>query len=100
MIGIGLADTLYFRALNRLGAGRMGIVGNFYSPFVLVLSFVFLGERLSALQGVGSCWYRWRAGDRHAARLVRDRPPGNASRHRAGRAGLCQAGEAHAYSCR
>ena len=53
VIGIGLADTLYFRALNRLGAGRMGIVGNFYSPFVLVLSFVFLGERLSPLQGVG-----------------------------------------------
>lgn len=53
VIGIGLADTLYFRALNRVGAARMGIVGNFYSPFVLVLSFVFLGERLSALQGVG-----------------------------------------------
>lgn len=52
-IGIGLADTLYFRALNRLGAGRMGIVGNFYSPFVLVLSFAFLGERLTGLQLVG-----------------------------------------------
>ena len=53
VIGIGLADTLYFRALNRLGAGPMGIVGNFYSPFVLVLSFAFLGERLTALQGLG-----------------------------------------------
>jgi drug/metabolite transporter (DMT)-like permease len=53
MVGIAVADTLYFRALNLLGAGRMGIVGNFYSPFVIVLSFAFLGERLNALQLVG-----------------------------------------------
>ena len=49
-VGIALADTLYFRALNELGAGRMGIVGNLYSPLVIVLSFAFLGERLTLLQ--------------------------------------------------
>lgn len=53
VIGIAIADTLYFRALNALGAGRMGIVGNFYSPFVIVLSFAFLGERLNGLQLLG-----------------------------------------------
>jgi drug/metabolite transporter (DMT)-like permease len=53
VIGIGFADTLYFRALNELGAGRMGILGNAYSPFVLLLGFVFLGERLGGLQWVG-----------------------------------------------
>ena len=53
VLGIALADTLYFRALNTLGAGRMGIVGNFYSPFVIVLSFALLGERLNALQVLG-----------------------------------------------
>ena len=53
MIGIALADTLYLRALNGIGAGRMGVVGNLYSPFVIVLSFLFLGERLSALQVLG-----------------------------------------------
>jgi len=53
VLGIAVADTLYFRALNMLGAGRMGIVGNFYSPFVIVLSFALLGERLNALQIVG-----------------------------------------------
>lgn len=53
LIGIGLADTLYFRALNEVGAGRMGILGNFYSPFVLLLSFVFLGDRLNAWQWCG-----------------------------------------------
>jgi len=52
-IGIALADTLYFRALNRLGAGRMGILGNLYSPFVILLSFLFLGERLELRQVVG-----------------------------------------------
>ncbi len=52
-LGIAAADTLYFRALNTLGAARVGIIGNLYSPFVIVLSFAFLGERLSALQLVG-----------------------------------------------
>lgn len=53
LIGIGIADTLYFRALNRVGAGRMGIVGNCYSPFVILLAFLFLDERLSAAQLAG-----------------------------------------------
>jgi drug/metabolite transporter (DMT)-like permease len=52
-IGIGIADTLYFRALNELGAGRMGVLGNFYSPFVIVLGYLFLDERLSAMQLTG-----------------------------------------------
>jgi drug/metabolite transporter (DMT)-like permease len=53
LIGIGIADTLYFRALNALGAGRMGILGNFYSPFVLILSFMFLSEHLKPWQWAG-----------------------------------------------
>lgn len=53
LLGIGIADTLYFRALNELGAGRMGVIGNFYSPFVIVLSVAFLGERLLPVQVAG-----------------------------------------------
>lgn len=53
VLGIGIADTLYFRALNELGAGRMGILGNFYSPFVILLSFAFLGESLTPVQLAG-----------------------------------------------
>jgi len=53
VVGIGIADTLYFRALNALGAARVGIIGNLFSPFVIALSFVLLGERLNAMQGVG-----------------------------------------------
>lgn len=52
-IGTALADTLYFRALNTLGASYMGIVGNLYSPLVILLSFLFLGERLGPLQLFG-----------------------------------------------
>ena len=52
-IGIAIADTLYFRALNQLGAGRMGVLGNFYSPAVILLSVVFLDERLTFVQMVG-----------------------------------------------
>ncbi len=53
VLGIAVADTLYFRALNTLGAARMGVMGNLFSPFVIVLSFLFLAERLTALQCVG-----------------------------------------------
>ncbi|HEY2345202.1 MAG TPA: DMT family transporter [Xanthomonadaceae bacterium] len=52
-LGLAVADTLYFTALNAVGAGRMGVIGNFYSPFVLMLSFGFLGERLNGIQGMG-----------------------------------------------
>jgi drug/metabolite transporter (DMT)-like permease len=53
VLGIALADTLYFRALNRLGASRAGVIGNFYSPFVIVLSYLFLAERLAPVQIAG-----------------------------------------------
>jgi len=53
-LGIGLGDTFYFLALNRLGAGRSAIVGCLYSPFVITLAVIFLGERLSAWQLVGT----------------------------------------------
>lgn len=53
VVGLAVADTLYLRSLNQLGAGRMGVIGNLYSPFVVALSFVFLGERMGPLQIVG-----------------------------------------------
>jgi drug/metabolite transporter (DMT)-like permease len=53
LLGIAIADSMYLTALNRLGAARMGILGNFYSPFVILLSFLFLGESLGPLQLLG-----------------------------------------------
>jgi drug/metabolite transporter (DMT)-like permease len=53
LIGIGIADTLYFSALKALGATRTAIIGNLFSPFVIALSFVFLDERMNLIQGLG-----------------------------------------------
>lgn len=53
VLGIAVADTLYFGALNALGAARMGVIGNLYSPLVVLLSFVLLDEQLRALQWFG-----------------------------------------------
>lgn len=52
-VGIGISDTLFFASLNRLGAGLAAIVACTYSPFVIALSTVFLGERMFALQLLG-----------------------------------------------
>ena len=52
-IGIAVADTWYLRALNLMGASRTGIVAGLLSPFVIVLSFAFLGETLKGWQIVG-----------------------------------------------
>jgi drug/metabolite transporter (DMT)-like permease len=53
ILGISLADTFYFIALNSVGAGVMAIVSCLYSPFIIALSMIFLGERLAAAQLLG-----------------------------------------------
>lgn len=52
-IGIAVGDTLFFKALNAIGASRMAAAQTLYSPFVIVLSLIFLGERLRAAQWGG-----------------------------------------------
>ena len=52
-LGIAVSDTLFFYSLNRLGAGLVAIVDCFYSPFVIGLSFLLLGESMSAWQLTG-----------------------------------------------
>lgn len=53
VIGIAIADTWYLRALNLMGAGRTGVVASLYSPFVVVLSMLYLGEILAGWQLAG-----------------------------------------------
>lgn len=53
VLGIGIADGLYFAALNTIGASRTGVASSLYSPFVIALSFTFLGERLGVWQLLG-----------------------------------------------
>jgi len=52
-VGIALADTLFLMALRKLGAGRTAVVASLYSPFVVILSIVFLGEHLALWQWKG-----------------------------------------------
>jgi drug/metabolite transporter (DMT)-like permease len=54
IIGIGLGDTFLFASLNTLGAGRTGIVVCMYSPFIIILSIIFLNEHLTLLQFLGA----------------------------------------------
>jgi len=53
-VGIGVADTLFFRSLNILGAGRAAIVDCLYSPSVVLFSFALLDERLSPAAAAGA----------------------------------------------
>jgi drug/metabolite transporter (DMT)-like permease len=53
-LGLAIADTLFFRALNVLGAGLLSIVGCLYSPSVIIYSVLILGERLSVGDIVGA----------------------------------------------
>ena len=54
VLGIAVSDTLFFYALNKLGASLTAIVDCFYTPFVIGLSFLLLGERLTPIQLVGA----------------------------------------------
>ena len=53
--GIALADTFFFAALSRLGAGLIAIVDCMYLPSVILLSFFFLNEELG-LKGITGCF--------------------------------------------
>ena len=50
VLGIAVSDWLFFTALVRLGAELTAIVDCAYAPFVIGLSFLFLGERMKAVQ--------------------------------------------------
>lgn len=50
VLGIAVADTLFFQCLNLLGAGLSAIVDCLYSPMVMLLSWLILMERLTIKQ--------------------------------------------------
>ena len=53
VVGISIADTMFFVSLNYLGAGLSAIVSCMYSPFIILCSILILGETLTLLQGFG-----------------------------------------------
>ncbi|MBS3742555.1 MAG: DMT family transporter [Candidatus Cloacimonetes bacterium] len=54
IIGIALADTLFFQALNKMGASLTQIVNCLYMPIMIALSFLFLNETFSFMQFIGT----------------------------------------------
>jgi drug/metabolite transporter (DMT)-like permease len=54
ILGIGVGDTLFFKSLNRVGAGLWAIVACLYSPFIIGLSVLYLGETLTLFQAIGA----------------------------------------------
>ena len=62
VLGIGIADTLFFKSLNILGAARSAIVDCLYSPVIILLSIFWLGERLTFTQAVGALFSTGRPG--------------------------------------
>jgi drug/metabolite transporter (DMT)-like permease len=48
ILGITLGDTFYLAAINRLGAGFQALVDGLYSPTVMLLAYLILGESVSA----------------------------------------------------
>jgi len=53
VIGVALADTMFHKGLNVVGAGVTAIIDCLYSPLVVAFAFVLLGERLSASHLLG-----------------------------------------------
>jgi len=54
ILGIAIADVLFLKGLNLLGAGMQSIVSCMYSPSIIFLSFIWLGERMTTLQIIGA----------------------------------------------
>lgn len=55
VVGLAIADTLFLKSLNIVGAGLSQVVGCVYSPWVVLFSLMFLGEKLSIGDLAGAC---------------------------------------------
>jgi drug/metabolite transporter (DMT)-like permease len=53
VIAIAVADTLFHRCLNIVGAGVTAIIDCLYSPLVVLFAFLLIGEHLNAWQLAG-----------------------------------------------
>ena len=53
VVGIALADTLFFHALNLVGVGIISIVDCLYSPFAILFAYLMLSETLTVYHYLG-----------------------------------------------
>lgn len=54
ILGITLADTMFFISLNKLGASLVAVVDTSYTPILLTMSYFFLGERMGLTALIGA----------------------------------------------
>jgi drug/metabolite transporter (DMT)-like permease len=54
VLGIAVADSFHFHALNLIGVGLISIVDCCYAPFVILFSWLLLGEKLTLYHYVGA----------------------------------------------
>lgn len=54
VVGIAIADTLFFVSLEKLGAGLTAVVDTSYTPLMLFLSVFVLGEQIAVPVYVGA----------------------------------------------
>jgi drug/metabolite transporter (DMT)-like permease len=54
VLGIAIADTLIFMALRRLGPALLAIVDCVYAPTIVLVSVLFLGERIGLRFALGA----------------------------------------------
>jgi drug/metabolite transporter (DMT)-like permease len=54
VIGVTVADTLFFAALNRLGAGLNAVVSCLYFPVLAALAALVLGDHISSVTIIGA----------------------------------------------
>ncbi|MEL6344103.1 MAG: DMT family transporter [Myxococcota bacterium] len=73
VLGIGIADTATFMALRRLGPGLLAIVDCAYSPTVVLMAVVFLGEQVGPIFLLGAALVVLGVGWASADRITR--PP-------------------------
>lgn len=53
ILGIAISDTLFLMSLNKIGAGISAIVSTAYSPMVVGMAFLLIGERVQATDLAG-----------------------------------------------
>ncbi|MBU1677164.1 EamA family transporter, partial [bacterium] len=53
VIAIALADTMFHKSLNTIGAGVTAIIDCLYSPLVVTFAFLLIDERLSVFHLLG-----------------------------------------------
>jgi drug/metabolite transporter (DMT)-like permease len=54
ILGIALADSLFFHALNLVGVGLISIADCAYAPLAILFSWLLLGEQLTVFHYVGA----------------------------------------------